>query len=278
MTSHKFVEVVTTAIAKEPSDAIFERQFDFVSTAINTYTPEKFRPELNSKMFDFIYKLLPELPKDNQNRITILKGKLVNFAKTDEQKLTLLRWKRKEEKHLEEFEMSVGQKWSTVVKAFTVKSLSLEEKENIFAEQEKEDPSDTAKKYRCTCDSLKSSEEEFEKIYESFKSKDNTRSVSSKQSIASGWNHPYHKERLLKYRERYFKDVQELINVLDGDHFEVFYESLAPFDDDLEYQIAEYEKIKFPEGKDKNSRDILKMIDNLKRRQKAYQLYTNPSL
>lgn len=82
----------------------------------------------------------------------------------------------------------------------------------------------------------------------------------------------------MKYRERYFKDVQELMNVLDGDHYELFYENLAPIDDDLEWQIAEFEKIKFPEGKDKNERDILKIIDDLKRRLKAYQLYANPNL
>ena len=43
MTSHKFVEVVTTALANEPSDSIFERQFDYVYAAIETYTPSKFR-------------------------------------------------------------------------------------------------------------------------------------------------------------------------------------------------------------------------------------------
>lgn len=86
MTSHKFVEVVTTAIAKEPSDSIFERQFDFVHTAINTYTPEKFREELNSTMFKFTYSLLTTLDKEQQNRLTILKGKLLSFAKTEAEK------------------------------------------------------------------------------------------------------------------------------------------------------------------------------------------------
>lgn len=33
-------------------------------------------------MFSFIYELLSSLPEEKQNRITILKGKLVNFAKT----------------------------------------------------------------------------------------------------------------------------------------------------------------------------------------------------
>ena len=82
MTSHKFVEVVTNSLDKESSDSIFERQFDYVHTSINTYTPEKYRKELNSKMFSFIFNLLTSLKPEQKNRITILKGKLVTFAKT----------------------------------------------------------------------------------------------------------------------------------------------------------------------------------------------------
>lgn len=58
-----------------------------------------------------------------------------------------------------------------------------------------------------------------------------------KQSIAAGWNHEYHKEKLIKYKERYFKDIQSSINILDGDHLEAFYENMEPLDDDLEFQI-----------------------------------------
>ena len=61
---------------------------------------------------------------------------------------------------------------------------------------------------------------------------------------------------------------------MSGDHLEVFYSSLAPIDDDLDGQITEFEKIKFNNPKfDKNQRDILKMIDNLKRRRRAYALW-----
>jgi aminopeptidase N len=80
MTSHKFVEVITTSLAHESSDSIFERQFDFVHTAINHYTPKKEREVLNSTMFKYIYDLIPKVPADQQNRIVILKGKLPSFA------------------------------------------------------------------------------------------------------------------------------------------------------------------------------------------------------
>ncbi len=61
MTSHKFVEVITESLANESSDSIFERQFDFVHTAINHYTPQREREPLNSRMFKYIYELIPKV-------------------------------------------------------------------------------------------------------------------------------------------------------------------------------------------------------------------------
>jgi hypothetical protein len=273
MTSHEFVEVITNALAEESSDSIFERQFDFVHTAINHYTPQSKREELNSRMFKFIYDLIPKVHPDQQNRIVILKSKLVNFAYTNEEKTLLLDWMNDKDANLKDHPMTVGQRWSTVVKAFTLPTLTIEEKEAIFDAQKALDPSDTAKNKRFTCDALKATEEEFEKIYESFKDPDSKYSIAIKNSIASGWNHDYHAERLAKYNDRYFEDVEKLAGVLAGDHFEVFYESFQPIDDDLLTHIERYSKITFPAGKDKHTRDILKIIDNLKRRQRAYQLY-----
>lgn len=55
--------------------------------------------------------------------------------------------------------MTVGQQWSTIAKAFTIKDLTLEEKEKLFEEQAKKDPSDTSKNYRLTCNGLKATKE-----------------------------------------------------------------------------------------------------------------------
>ena len=76
-----------------------------------------------------------------------------------------------------------------------------------------------------------------------------------------------------KYTDRYFEDIEKLAEKLGGDHLEVFYEAFQPIDDNLMYYIERYKKINFPEGKDKHTRDILKIIDNLERRYRAYQLY-----
>jgi hypothetical protein len=178
-----------------------------------------------------------------------------------------------QEESLKAHPMTVGQKWSTVVKAFTLPDLTIEQKEAIFEAQKALDPSDTAKNKRFTCDALKATEEEFEAIYESFKDPETKHSIAVKNSIASGWNHEHHSERLATYRDRYFDDVSKLAEKLAGDHFQVFYVSFQPIDDNLLYHVERYKKISFPEGKDKHSRDILKIIDNLERRYRAYQLY-----
>lgn len=76
-------------------------------------------------MFKFIYDIIPKVPEAQQNRIVILKNKLVSFAFSNEDKKLLLKWKNGEEEALKAHPMTVGQKWSTVVKAFTLSDLSV---------------------------------------------------------------------------------------------------------------------------------------------------------
>ena len=91
--------------------------------------------------------------------------------------------------------------------------------------------------------------------------------------MAAGWNHSYHQKRLDKYVDRFFDDIEKVADILSGEHFEVFYGSLEPNGDNLAHYIARLEKIKFAAGKEKHSREVLKMVDQLKRRQRAYNLY-----
>ena len=196
------------------------------------------------------------------------------LAKTQEKKKFLLEWKSKKVENLKDHELSIGQQWRAVTKAFTIEGLSTEEKEKIFAEQLAIDSSDTSKLKRETCNSLKANKEEFEKIYESFKDPKSELSTSMKSARASGWNDSSHKEWLKEYRARYFKDIPELSKVLVGDHLELFVMNLAPQDDDLESQIAEYQKIKLDGQKfDKINIEIRKIVDDLQRRNAAYKLF-----
>lgn len=99
-------------------------------------------------------------------------------------------------------------------------------------------------------------------------------SITNKTYLANGWNHQSHAEWLLEYKPRYFADILVVATIFEGEHLQTFYSDLAPIDDDLDGQIHEFEKIKFNNPKlDKNQRDILKIIDNLKRRRGAYQLW-----
>lgn len=62
-----------------------------------------------------------------------MKDKLISFARTDEEINLLLSWIKGTE--LQHHEISTGQKWSIVNKAFSISSLSQQEKEDIFALQ-----------------------------------------------------------------------------------------------------------------------------------------------
>lgn len=176
--------------------------------------------------------------------------------------------------------MTIGQEWHTIVKAFTLNDMPEEEKEALFKTQNEKDSSDTAKLKRYTCDAIKGNKEEFLKIYDQFKdaAKCEEQSIAVKNAIADGWGSEVHAADLLELKPTYFKDIKQVSDKLKGDHFEFFVTTLQPSDDDLQGTIAGYKSIKLEGGKfDKINRDMLKMIDNLERRVRAYNLFKQKS-
>lgn len=223
---NKYIDFFLNNIEKEQNDGLFEKQFDLVNASINVYTPKKGRDGLNEKVFELIKKLIGTTDKETgANRIVILKSKFISFANTDKLKKFLISWRAGEVEELKEHPQTIGQQWSTVVKAFTLTDLTLEEKEKLFADQEKIDSSDTAKNNRRTCDSLKSTDEEYEAIYNSYKN-DGELSLKQRTHSINGWNTSYHNDRLEKYRERYFKDLPIVAKELNYDNAVLFLENL----------------------------------------------------
>lgn len=92
MKADRFVDIVIESLANEVSDAIFETQFDFIHSSINTYTPIKYREELNEKMFNYILGLIPKIGQDEKNRLIALRSKLPSFATSQSAKKKLLQW------------------------------------------------------------------------------------------------------------------------------------------------------------------------------------------
>lgn len=174
-----------------------------------------------------IRKLITSTDKDQTNRIIVLKSKLASFAYSPKLIQILIDWRANNVEDLKDHPQTIGQQWSTVVKAFTLPDLAIEEKEALFADQEKLDPSDTAKNHRKTVDGLRSTPEEFEQIYESFK-KDSDLSLKQKTHLMRGWNHPYHNDRLVQYRERFFKDLPLIATALNYDNAVQFLEGVEP--------------------------------------------------
>jgi hypothetical protein len=113
-------------LANEESDAIFETQFDLIHDSINTYTPIKFREELNDRMFNYILNLIPKIGENQKNRLIALKSKLPSFSHSQGAKKKLLQWHQGTLEELKGQELTVGQQWSAVAKAFTISDLSLE--------------------------------------------------------------------------------------------------------------------------------------------------------
>ncbi len=83
-------------------------------------------------MFNYILELIPKIGENQKNRLIALRSKLPSFALSQSAKKKLLQWYNGTLEEMKGHELTVGQQWSTVAKAFTLKDLSLEEKEKLF--------------------------------------------------------------------------------------------------------------------------------------------------
>ena len=207
------------------------------------------------------------------NRIVVLKSKLIQFAHSPSTKRVLIDWRDNKIEDLVSHPQTIGQQWSTVVKAFTLNDLPLEEKERIYEAQFKIDASDTSKTHRKTIDALRSTPEEFDTLYESYKA-EGGESLKQKQHSTSGWNHYFHEERLKNYRERFFKDLPNVSKNLSYDLAVNFLESAQPDLDDVDETLKHYEDV-LPHLQDVDYMHLeaRKAIDNLKMRSRTYALY-----
>ena len=58
MAAYKYIDIVTDVLPKEVSDDLLTRVIDEADAAVDVYTPEKYREELNRKMFKFVYGMI----------------------------------------------------------------------------------------------------------------------------------------------------------------------------------------------------------------------------
>lgn len=113
--------------------------------AINTYTPIKYRDELNTRLFYFILNLIPTVKKEEENRLVILKSQLCNYTHTEIATRILLAWRARKYSPLAHHRMTLVQKWKAVTSAFTLKGLTSEQKIALLKDQLAFDQSDQAK-------------------------------------------------------------------------------------------------------------------------------------
>ena len=86
--------------------------------------------------------------------------------------------------------------------------------------------------------------------------------------------HPSHLEELLEIKKTFFTEISEAAELIKNDHLEFFVMKLEPIDDDLESTIEGYKSVKLEGEKyDKVNKNILKIIDTLQRRKRAYDLF-----
>lgn len=239
------------------------------------------RGELCSVIFKHIYADLTSKKDLSEERANILQNELISFASSEQEIAMLQDWLEGKDKALSGFELDISRKWSIARKVFTLNKLSKEEKKNVFDSIAKTDDSDKKVEEAHVFDAITANKECFEGIYQKFRSDDKSVPMSVKGLLVSGWRSKVHEEWLVKeYKERYFKDLLDLVKTLAYNHYEFFYRNVKPIDDDLQGQVDSYWKvIKDLEGQNDESGELKvhakgmkKIVDDLSRRMNNYKI------
>lgn len=177
------------------------------------------------------------------------------------------------------FELDISRKWNIARKAFTLKTLNLEEKKAIFDSIAKTDSSDKKVEEAHVFDAITASKEHFEELYQTLKSPDRSISMTVKQLITAGWRNQIHYEWLsTEYREKYFKDIISLSSVLDYSQLQFFYNRLKPLDDNIQSQLDSYRAVvkQLEETNDESgelkvhAKEIMRIVDDLEKKKANY--------
>lgn len=133
--------------------------------------------------------------------------------------------------------MTFDQQWQTVVKAFTLKGLEFQQKEQLFMGIAMRTAKSTIENRRLLCDAINASREEFERIYQLFLNDGDMR-PSLRLALMTGFSHPVHRDWMdEEYAARYFRDVPVVAQFQTSDAAIRFLEDLQPACTDTQWLV-----------------------------------------
>lgn len=275
LSSVDFIDISGNAIFDEAGDSNLNEILRYSSSAISNFTPLKIRPLLSFKMFELVHQLLKKTDPKNNNRIVLLREKLISFAKDQSHLDLIVDWFVGRADDFKDYPMGIPDKWAAVKKIYQNKKISLDSKKEFYHQVKLEDPSDESEKIWKVVEALSLTKEQRADVWKSYL-KQGKDSVHLAQDSMSGFNSNYAIEDLKEYHEEFFKVLLDVFRSESREYSGAFLASLYPNGDDLDHYIDKTNEIIKQVDPEKEAwflRELREIIDDLKRKTKAYDCF-----
>ena len=277
-----FLEFVSNFMLTETSEDIISNILRKVNSVVYNYLPLSMVKEYANKMFDLIQKLLVR-NINNTEIVMLLLELLPSFSQTEEHTMMLKQWLETEEPsvsiegktvNIPKDLVNQSIRFSICALIYQLKSVSLEEKENILNKEiEKDKNSDLSIRAKNRCKASLPDPKIKEELWDTFINKTNSDSLYNLKAYMSGFRPLGQLDLVEKYvKEKFFEDILKIAKT-DYFYLSAFIEYCSP-----EYYATD-EIIKKIEAKAAEAtmseilkRDLLELADDMKRFKKTQEL------
>jgi len=253
---------------------ILEAALSFIDSALFFYTPIRFWKTESDKLFYKVKDLL--LVTDQQDQIKILKGKLLNYANTDETIKHLKDLLEDAHSQIKGIALSNEDKWKIVFKVQHSGLFNDTQKKILKDFMSFNDNTDTKKNNLLSIEALNADPAKTEELIQQYISSDRKLSYTDISHSLHGLN-SWHRSADLRaiLDKRFFTDAHNLIVNDQKVIAKTFFDHAFPVSEDFDYLIKNLQTLhdNLEEQNEYFKIHLAKKIDDLKRKKTAHALF-----
>ena len=287
LSGFEYVEMVTKFLLAETSELMLPNLFNNLSSVITHYVPIRFYKEQTSRIFSIVLNMLKNQvklfnensPNASKDLILNLILRLITFSSSEEHYALFVSWLDNgasiDDVKINDDLINLNNKFSMVKKIFESRIISLEKKEELLEIQIKNDKnSDRSVLAKNYCYAVRPEKEIKEKLWNKFVNEPTSDSLYNMEALLSGFMPLSQMDLIEDYAKNKFLEVVVKVGKEnDFLYFRSFVGSLSPsyFPEDgiINKLVCLVEET---EDNDVVNKAIVDLVDDLRRKKKAYEL------
>jgi len=269
--AEEFLKLVTAQLHFENEESIVSGALIYSSAAVTYYIPKEHREVEEIVLYNTIETRLKMEKMPNIKKLLI--SYLIHFSRTMDHKKLLFKWLN-EGTGIEDYSLSLDQRYDIVKIIYADSQFSIEEKRKLLDKELEKDKSDDGLRAQKACEASIPVAENKEKHWNILLDEDSKESEHMLFAIMGGFNSRHQEDLLKPYISKYYEALPEIFKKRTKTYAEAFFNSVKPLEADEE-MLKKFEEINksIPEDNKTFKKLVLGEIEDIKRVLKGQALY-----